>query len=969
MALALLETDQKREAVAKLTSILRENRANELAWYLLGHAVKDPTNKIYAFRRVLRLNPSHIKAAIKLRKLLGERKQPFGMPFESTWINKFKSTTGYRISSYILVRAITILATISVGVFITIMVANSSGQIDGGLKRRIETKVRHEYMSFSSPITEQQMQEYIRQAEEEAGLHLPHVLRQLKWTYNALMIDWGEISYTEIQSSSWDLDRSTVKEVILDRLPNTLLLVGVSYLLIFIIGVPLALSVSRKHGGWQDKILSFLAPLSSIPSWVYGVLFVLVFAVEIRLLPLSGMYGGIPQDAPFSKYLNIAKHMVLPVSAIVVSLLFQLAYAWRTFFLIYANEDYVELAKAKGLTPKQVEQKYILRPTYPYVITSFTLTLVSFWQTTTALEVVFDWPGIGRLYINSLPNFFGESMYPGEMAVSVAIVVLFAYLLGIIIFVLDLVYVLLDPRVRIGMQDQNIDAVSTGINWRRMLWALFKTVDSMIVGKQGRSPKQFRKSLISNKLLFFKYTLKHQISSMLSIGRDLLRYPSAVFGTLIIILLVGGSIFAIVAFPYNQIGDQWYSQSFTGKVDSPRLASPLWVNNFRKGDLLSTLVRSTKDGQVERIFGYDNNGGRTVSIRFDINYFYDRVPEEISLYFEPQYKEKRPFISMVWITPKGDEIKLKNFGVETTGKLDLLEYLARKQGALGQSIPGESSELETDYGNPEFFQLFSDSESGTVNQGIYQLAIDARLFEPDADLDVELVMLGQVYGLAGTDIYRRDLLIPLLWGMPFALAFGLMGAVVTSLISMAIAATGVWFGGWVDTLLQRLTEANMIIPVLAISVLMYAFFNVSIWTILGIIVVLNVFSGPAKSFRAAFLQIKEAPYIEAAKTYGAKNSRVIFVYMVPRIIPVLIPQLVALIPSYVFLEATLGMFNIKSDYPTWGRIIYEALKHGVGWGSRYWVLQPIGLLLLTGFSFALVGFALDRILNPKLKGV
>ena len=86
----------------------------------------------------------------------------------------------------------------------------------------------------------------------------------------------------------------------------------------------------------------------------------------------------------------------------------------------------------------------------------------------------------------------------------------------------------------------------------------------------------------------------------------------------------------------------------------------------------------------------------------------------------------------------------------------------------------------------------------------------------------------------------------------------------------------------------------------------------------------------------------------------------------PRIIPTLIPQLVILIPSYVFLEATLGIFNVYSIYPTWGRIISEALAHGGVYGSSFWVLEPIALLLLTGLAFAMLGFSLERILNPRI---
>jgi peptide/nickel transport system permease protein len=89
-------------------------------------------------------------------------------------------------------------------------------------------------------------------------------------------------------------------------------------------------------------------------------------------------------------------------------------------------------------------------------------------------------------------------------------------------------------------------------------------------------------------------------------------------------------------------------------------------------------------------------------------------------------------------------------------------------------------------------------------------------------------------------------------------------------------------------------------------------------------------------------------------------------YLVPRIIPVLVPQLVALIPSFVFLEATLGLFNIKSYYPTWGRVIYQGLSQGALYGSRFWVLEPLALLLLTGLAFAMLGAALERVLNPRL---
>jgi peptide/nickel transport system permease protein len=119
-----------------------------------------------------------------------------------------------------------------------------------------------------------------------------------------------------------------------------------------------------------------------------------------------------------------------------------------------------------------------------------------------------------------------------------------------------------------------------------------------------------------------------------------------------------------------------------------------------------------------------------------------------------------------------------------------------------------------------------------------------------------------------------------------------------------------------------------------------------------------------------FLQTKESPYIEAAKAYGAGDTRIIFQYMLPRVIPVLIPQFILLIPSYVFLEASLAILGLGDPVlPTWGKIINDSYANGAlynGW--YYWVLEPSVLLMFTGLAFAMVGFALDRIFNPRLRG-
>ena len=225
--------------------------------------------------------------------------------------------------------------------------------------------------------------------------------------------------------------------------------------------------------------------------------------------------------------------------------------------------------------------------------------------------------------------------------------------------------------------------------------------------------------------------------------------------------------------------------------------------------------------------------------------------------------------------------------------------------------------------------------------------------------------------MAGTDQARRDLVVPLLWGAPIALAFGLIASFGTSIITMVIAAVGTWYGGWVDELIQRLTEINIVLPFISILIMIGTFYSRSIWVILGATILLSIFTGSIKSYRSIFVQVKESMYIEAARAYGASSPRIVFLYLIPRMIPLLIPGLVSSVPAFVFLEASLALLGLGDPVlPTWGKIINDAQANGALYrGYYYWILEPATLLMLTGLGFAMLGFALDRIFNPKLREV
>jgi len=440
--------------------------------------------------------------------------------------------------------------------------------------------------------------------------------------------------------------------------------------------------------------------------------------------------------------------------------------------------------------------------------------------------------------------------------------------------------------------------------------------------------------------------------------RDLLRYPSAIFGSAIIIALLGVAVYALVTIPYSEAvrlwrggEDVWYQ--------NPKYAPPAWFNFFSaKKKPVSFLTRTTDGSMTKVITPSSDPQIFTQEIGYSFDYIYDTPPQEMLLYITSQFEAKKPFASVRWITPDGRTFRIADMQIErdTTFRFSQDQKLQKR--------------LKTE---DVMRALFTDpnSSTGAVLKGQYQVAITGTVFEKDSNIDVEFVFHGDLFGLAGTDKYRRDLLLPLLYGTPIALAFGLLAALGTSLLTMVIAAIGTWYGGWVDELIQRITGINLVLPFLAILIMVGTFYSRSIWLMLGVTILLSIFGGSIITYRSIFLQTKEASYIEAARAYGASSWRIIFSYLIPRMVPLLIPALVSSVPSFVFLEASLAVLGLGDPVlPTWGKIIDDAWADGALYQARYyWVLEPAVLLMITGLGFAMLGFALDRIFNPRLREV
>ena len=362
--------------------------------------------------------------------------------------NSSKSSAFGRIAKYTLVRLAALFLTVIVAVYLTILIANMGGYVDnirrGDIRESVSMRVMQDSTLKTLPAEERTkiMEERIRLEEKRLGLDQPFLLRSFRYLSNALTLDLGRSQFMSSDSGS-----RQVRLIILERLPSTLVLFGTADIFLFTLAISIALFLSRRYGSFWDKLIVTLSPTSSAPGWFYGIFLILIFAALLHWLPFGGMVDSPPPENRVEYILSLLKHMILPVMAITLSGIASSSYGWRTFFLINSSEDYVEVAKAKGLTSRDIERRYVLRPTLPYIITNFSFLVIGLWAGAPIFETVFQWPGLGRVTVQAIGLY--------DTPIIVASTVLFAYLLAMTVFLLDFVYALVDPRVKIGGQGRS----------------------------------------------------------------------------------------------------------------------------------------------------------------------------------------------------------------------------------------------------------------------------------------------------------------------------------------------------------------------------------------------------------------------------------------------------------------------------------------------------------------------------------
>ncbi len=263
--------------------------------------------------------------------------------------------------------------------------------------------------------------------EEKYGLNEPIYVQYGKWLGNMVKGDFG---------TSLIRRGVPVSEMILNRLPNTLLLMVASTILAFLIAVPLGIfSAMRPYTklDYTVTVTSFLGVAT--PNFWLGIMLIILFGVQLGWFPTGGVAT---LNAPFSIWDRL-HHLIMPAFVLAAADMAALTRYTRSSMMDVLQQDYIRTAKSKGFKVRTVVLKHGLRNGLTPIITMFGLMLPNFIAGAAITETVFSWPGIGRLFI--------ESAFTRDYPVIMAVTVLTGVFVVIGNLLADILYAIFDPRI------------------------------------------------------------------------------------------------------------------------------------------------------------------------------------------------------------------------------------------------------------------------------------------------------------------------------------------------------------------------------------------------------------------------------------------------------------------------------------------------------------------------------------------
>jgi len=220
----------------------------------------------------------------------------------------------------------------------------------------------------------------------------------------------------------------------------------------------------------------------------------------------------------------------------------------------------------------------------------------------------------------------------------------------------------------------------------------------------------------------------------------------------------------------------------------------------------------------------------------------------------------------------------------------------------------------------------------------------------------------------GTDFMGRDIFSQLLAGARIAFMVGVSAAFMSIFLGTIIGMISGYMGRWTDTLLMRIADIFMVLPVLLVILILASLFGqLNIWIIVFIISIFK-WPGVARVIRAQTLSLKERPFIDAARVVGASHLRIIFRHIMPNVLPLSFLYMTFMVTYAIIVEAALAFLGFGDPGTvSWGMMLQWVWKTGHMFKAPYWLLPPGLCISLITLSFYMLGRAMDDVLDPRLR--
>jgi peptide/nickel transport system permease protein len=222
--------------------------------------------------------------------------------------------------------------------------------------------------------------------------------------------------------------------------------------------------------------------------------------------------------------------------------------------------------------------------------------------------------------------------------------------------------------------------------------------------------------------------------------------------------------------------------------------------------------------------------------------------------------------------------------------------------------------------------------------------------------------------LLGTDDFGRSVLDLVIYGSRISLLVGFAATAVTMLAGAGVGIIGGYYGGRIDTLMNAFTNWFLVIPWIALAIVLTSILGRSLFNII-LVIGLTSWAGTARLVRADTLSVKERPYVERARALGASNWHLVTRHILPNVMPVIFANTVLTVALSILAETTLSLLGLGDPRNvSWGGIINDAFEAGALSAGYWWWLIPPGVCIcLVTLAFTMCGYALDEVLNPRIR--